>query len=266
MNLSKAAIVLRPRTVSEVLDLGFRFTFSTGLKVFSRLAGWVLLPAFALLLAARYGAGVSWLWVWPLALALAVWLDGPFTIAASRLMFGESLTARATLRQFAGRAVSYTMATVLKAIYLALASLPLFIPLIAVWPQALFVTEASVLEQADAKATWGRSKRLVHSRANDATGALFAWVAMRVLFVLGVELLCQAVVDDLFQFGTPFGTLFSRGGTPYALAGLLLSTPLIATCRFLQYIDTRTRSDGWDVQVRFMAILTKDKEIKEAVA
>ena len=38
------------------------------------------------------------------------------------------------------------------------------------------------------------------------------------------------------------------------LLGLHLSIPLVATTRFLAYIDNRTRRDGWDIQVRFLAI------------
>ena len=38
------------------------------------------------------------------------------------------------------------------------------------------------------------------------------------------------------------------------IAGLLLSAPLVATLRFLAYIDNRTRREGWDVQVRFLEL------------
>ena len=33
-----------------------------------------------------------------------------------------------------------------------------------------------------------------------------------------------------------------------------------ATARFLAYIDGRTRQDGWDIQLRFMAIAAASEE------
>jgi len=35
---------------------------------------------------------------------------------------------------------------------------------------------------------------------------------------------------------------------------LFLSVPLVATLRFLAYIDNRTRREGWDIQVRFLEL------------
>ena len=39
-----------------------------------------------------------------------------------------------------------------------------------------------------------------------------------------------------------------------AIAGLFASLPLVATLRFLAYIDIRTRREGWDIQVRFLEL------------
>jgi hypothetical protein len=156
---------------------------------------------------------------------------------------------------------------VFKAFFLALAVLPLLIPFIVVAPHALFVTEATVLEQAKATEAWGRSKRLVLARSGDAAAALFTWIAVRIACVVGAELMCQGLIADLFSAGTPLGKLFFEDAvTPFALFGLLASTPIVATARFLQYIDTRTRSDGWDIQVRFMAILAREDSTRRVAA
>ena len=37
-------------------------------------------------------------------------------------------------------------------------------------------------------------------------------------------------------------------------AGALLSAPFVAAAGFLAYIDMRTRKEGWDIQLRFMAL------------
>jgi hypothetical protein len=96
------------------------------------------------------------------------------------------------------------------------------------------------------------------ARSGGAMAALVSWLLIRVVCVLGAELLMQGIISDLFMLGAPLGRLSSDGVTPYALAGLLLSAPLVATARFLQYIDARTRGDGWDIQVRFMAIAARE--------
>ncbi|MBL9027161.1 MAG: hypothetical protein JNL21_33510 [Myxococcales bacterium] len=258
MNLSESAVVLRPRSVSQTIDLSLRVVFSLGLGLYARLAALTLLPALGLLLLLRYAAGLdAWL-VWLAALVLAVVLEGPFTIAASRLMFREQLTGRAALRAFGGRALSFVGASLYKSLLLALASIPFFIPLLVVGPHAVFVPEASILERAGPTEAWARSKRLVMARSGGAMAALVSWLLIRVVCVLGAELLMQGIISDLFMLGAPLGRLSSDGVTPYALAGLLLSTPLVATARFLQYIDARTRGDGWDIQVRFMAIAARE--------
>ncbi len=266
MKLSESAVVLRPRGVAEVVDLAFRVVFSFAFAVYARLALATLLPAFALVLLLRYAGGLDALTIWGVAIGLAIWLEAPFTVAASRLLFKDDLTTRAALRLVGRRALSYTGALLTKLFFLCLAALPLLIPLFIVAPQAVFVTEASVLEQAKWSEAWTRSKRLVMSRSGDAAGALFSWLTVRVACVLGAELMCQGIIDDLFGAGAPLGKLLDDGVTPYALLGLFVSTPLIATARFLQYIDTRTRSDGWDIQVRFMAILAREDANRRVAA
>jgi hypothetical protein len=45
----------------------------------------------------------------------------------------------------------------------------------------------------------------------------------------------------------------------------LLSAPFVASASFLGYIDMRTRKEGWDIQLRFMALADADgKERKMA--
>ena len=63
--------------------------------------------------------------------------------------------------------------------------------------------------------------------------------------------------DFVLQVGKPFGSLIDEGGSASSLLGLFLAVPYWATARFLLYVDLRTRRDGWDVQVRFMALASQ---------
>ena len=80
------------------------------------------------------------------------------------------------------------------------------------------------------------------------------------------EIVGQAVLDDIFQAGKPFGSMLEDHGSPFALLGFLLSVPVVATARFLSYIDTRTRADGWDIQVRFLGIASKETNDRRLAA
>ncbi len=127
------------------------------------------------------------------------------------------------------------------------------------WPNGVLVPEACLLEGASATEAWPRSKRLVTQRASDSVAALFALMASQLGFAIGFEVLGQSLLDDILQLGHPFGEIWKEGGTPFALLGLFLAAPFAATARFLHYIDTRTRADGWDIQVKLMALLAKQE-------
>ena len=81
MKLDQARIILRPRSLSELLDLALRFMAGVAAKRFFHLGLIVLLPAWALCVAARWVYQWDWLAVWALALTLATPLQGVFTIA-----------------------------------------------------------------------------------------------------------------------------------------------------------------------------------------
>lgn len=261
MNLSASAIVLRPRTVAEIMDLTCRLTFARSLGFYVRLASAVLLAPFLGMLALYYFVGLSWWALWLIAIPTVVWLEAPFTIAASRIMFGEQPTVRSIIRTFWGRIGAYTGAMLIKSMYLGMSAL-FIIGFFTTWPNGTLVTEASLLEGASASEAWTRSKRLIEQRSSEAFVGLAALLTAHVSFSLGCELLGQALVGDVLQLGLPFGELYEDGFTAFALLGLFISAPFVATARFLHYIDTRTRADGWDIQVKFMAIIAKQEEAK----
>jgi hypothetical protein len=40
--------------------------------------------------------------------------------------------------------------------------------------------------------------------------------------------------------------------------GFHAAIPYLAVARFLGYVDHRTRGDGWDIQLRFMALAAEE--------
>lgn len=267
MRLDRAAITLRPRTVAEVVDLAFRLTFSIALPLYAKLAALVLLPILAGAVALRYAAGWDWWVVWLFVVFASVVAQGVFTVAAGRLLFSEDLRVREVMGVYLRRLPSYFFALVFGEIFLVVtATISLLVALPFVWPSVVFVHEASLLEGAGPFAAMTRASRFVRGRGVPTFGLLVLLLGGQAGALLIGELLGQSVVDAVLQLGKPLGSLFETGGTPFALAGFLLSVPFVATARFLQYIDTRTRADGWDIQVRFLAVAAKDANERRLVA
>jgi len=257
MKLDRAAIVLRPRTVPEIVDLAFRLSCSFALPLYSKLSAFVLLPIFALAMALHYAGEWSWFWVWMVTIPAANLAQGAFTVAAGRLLFSEDLRVREVLGAFSKRLPSYTLALIVSRGILAAAML-IMVAVPFAWVGLLFVHEASLLEGAGPAQACQRASRFVRGRGWPAFGLLMLLLAGQLGAVLVVELLGQSLLDDVLQLGKPFGSLWKDNGSPFAILGLLVSVPIVSTARFLHYIDTRTRADGWDVQVRFLSIAAKD--------
>jgi hypothetical protein len=264
VNLGASAIVLRPRTLAEVLDLACRLCVSLAFGLYARLSAVLLLPILAGCLALRYTAGWPWEVVWAVAVGAAGIVQGVFTVAVGRLLFSEALGVGQVLRLFGRRLGSYLAMLFLSRALLAMACLPFFLGLPFVWPRLAFVHEASLLENAGPAEAMRRSNRFVAGRVANVLGVVLALLVTQAGVVITTELLCQALVSEVLQLGKPFGALFSDGGSPFALAGLLLSIPYASTARFLDYIDARTRADGWDIQLRFMAIAAAEGDRKAA--
>jgi hypothetical protein len=253
VNLGEASIVVRRRGLLEVVDLAFRFVAGVQPALFARLAAITLLPCWLACALARWLLGWGWLAVWLLALGLLTLAQGVFTIAVGRLMFSEAIGARAVLFHFLRRLPTYLGALIATRALILLGSLLVLLAPLA-WVSAAFVHEAVLLEGAS---SWVEAVRRSNSFSRHHGKSTFELLvvlsAMMIAAVVVGEALGHGVVEFVLQLGQPFGAL-KQGGSLYAVAGLFASVPLCATTRFLAYIDARTRRDGWDIQVRFMAI------------
>src|SRR6185436_293783 len=80
MNLLNARVVLRPRSLADVLDLTVPFCLSNW-RLIWRLGVTALLPVFALCLYVRLGRHWTWTQTWLLAVLAGDFLEGLFTLA-----------------------------------------------------------------------------------------------------------------------------------------------------------------------------------------
>lgn len=252
MNLGAARIVLRRRTQAESFDLALAWCTGPSRGLLLRLGAVVLLPAIAGCAALRWGLAWKWLDVWMVAIAIATVVQGLFTIAVGRSLFAADIRARDVLGAWLRRLPSYLGALLVTRVLLAIAMVLLF-PLVWMWPRMAFVHEASLLEL---HGPWAARRRAVEIVRGDFGEALVMLLVAGLALVFAIHLgdvIGVVVLDVLLQLGRPFGDLYEDGGSLAALVGFFAAIPYVATARFLRYIDTRTRRDGWDLQLGLLA-------------
>lgn len=263
MNLDQARVVLRPRSSSEILDLALRFMSEAAGKRYLHIGLLTLLPAWLICVYTRFGLHWEWPAVWALALAFATPLQGVYTIAVGRLMFAEQVRLRDIFLQYFRRLPAYLVTLALTRVMLGLMGLLSFllIPPFWMWGRVNYIHEACLLEQAGPFDAIGRASRMISRNTMGAVGLVLLLSVAATGFVVVAELLINdGLLDFMLQVGKPFGSLLDEGGSAAALLGMFMAVPYWTTARFLAYVDLRTRRDGWDVQLRFMAIQAKQGE------
>ena len=260
MNLLEARVALRPRSMSDVLDLAGPFCIANR----RALLPWVLVTTAmgaALAAGCRLGLGWSWSAVWTAIGGYLVVTNGLFTQVAGELLFREprQIRLRTNAGRFLRRLPQYVVARILQWLVLA-ACAAVFVPLPIFAPRLFFVSEVVLLESASPASALARSSRLVLFRSIPCLGLALACVSAPFVFAVAAEVVGDALVNLVFEMGRPFGSLWSDGGSGFAVLGALLSAPFVASASFLGYIDLRTRKEGWDIQLRLMALADAEVE------
>jgi hypothetical protein len=266
MNLGDSAIVLRPRTTTEILDLAFRLCFSVAFGLYARLVLVTIVPVLAGLLALRYAAEASWGIVWLAAFGVVPFIEAIFTVAVSQIIFSPTLGPRAVFALFRKRFGALLGSFVVRGVGFVIGVITLLVLLPFAATRLLLLDEACLLEGLSGARAYERSHRLVSHRGGAAFVILLLLLGARAGGVFTAEMLFDGLVNDLLQLGRPFGWFFSDWGSPAAIAGFLLAAPYVATARFLYYIDTRTRADGWDIQLKFTAIRARAPQERRTAA
>ncbi|MCA9699876.1 MAG: hypothetical protein KC431_20290, partial [Myxococcales bacterium] len=262
-----ARIVLRPRSMAELMDLALRFCADPAAKLYAKLGLLTLLPAWLLTCAAVWVMHWEWPDVWLLALALATPIQGVYTVAIGRMMFAEEVGLREVMGQYFRRLPSYLAMLILTRAMIGIAGLGFFliIPPLWMWGRTTYTHEACLLEQAGPTDAISRAGRMIARNVFGSVGLLLVLsVAVAAFIFCSEALLNYGLLEFVLQVGMPFGSLFDQGGSAAALFGLFLAVPFWSTARFMSYVDLRTRRDGWDIQLRFMAIQAAAAREKEA--
>jgi hypothetical protein len=257
VNLRDVRIVLRPRGVADVVDLSLRACMTLYRRPFAQLSAWVLLPIAVAVALLRLTLGWNWLALWLLTLLVVTPLQGVFTVAGAQLLFTGELRMGDVVRRAARRTPALVGMLVVCRV-LPLLSVLGFVVVLA----RPYIYEVTLLESASAGRVWKRAGELVvrRSLSNLVLSALL--MLAPVVAALYLHVLLVAVVEWglLLQLPASWSALDS----PIWVAGTLLATPVVACARLFGYLDARTRTEGWDVQLRFAAL--QQMQTKERAA
>jgi len=248
MNLLAARVVLRQRSMSDSLDLALPFCLANK-RPLGVLALVILGPIAVLLGYLRIARHWPWLPLWLLCAGASLIVQGAFTIAMGELLFKPPAETR--VRTFVGRFLRRLPALVFATVARLLV---VTFTILILAPTRIFVPEAILLEGASFGKAMGRSGALARNRGGFCLGVWLAAVFLPAVGAISLDLLGNALTHYVFQLGYPTGELFENGGSGFAVLGALLAVPLVAAVRFLGYIDLRTRKEGWDIQLRFVAL------------
>lgn len=251
MNPNLSRIVLRPRGAADVFDLTLRI-LREGWAPVLRVTALVALPVWlGCLLACWFSEGHWAVALAPLGLSPA--LQAPYTVLVGRLMFADEVSVKEVLTHTLRRTPTLLLGTLIAALASSFTSLVCFVALPAVQAWLLYLPETALLEGVALQRGLNRSQRLAGARLGQALAGSFSWWVLTAWAAAVGEATWQAVVDTVLQLGTPFGTALTGYVTPGLVGGLILAQPLHAVYRMMLYIDARTRSEGWDLQVALRA-------------
>jgi len=262
MDLSRSRVVLRQRSVLDVLDLALRFVVAHS-GPYARVAAVALVPSALVSWGVARTAG--WAWGWVATIFLSLLVQAPFTVLASRLVFEPDARLGDVLGASLRALPRVLVLRILQTLAVTLGLMLFVVPGIWLGVTFMFVIEATVLEGARLDGAISRSARLTSSQSGPAVMATLALITVHAGATFLGDDVGRAVVSDLFQFREP-EALWTAGGSSLALLGFWLFLPYAATARFFLYLDLRTRSEGWDIQTRFAAIALRAREAERKAA
>lgn len=267
MKIRSATIEIRPRSVTEMIDLAWLF-YRAHAKVILGLLGVLGLPVVVGAAGLQALTGQTWLAL------LCFWLllplsGGGVVLAASRIVFGTRLTLGRALalyrplwsglffRRLGQQALVLLLLPVVVGYFLRLRWA--FTPMI-------------VLLERLSGAPLALRRRGLHRRGGASAFALDLAVGMLgLVLTLAVVVVLDLVLTDFLSLWPDSGLLTLEAfDDPVRLGvwllGALIVSPIAHLSWFFLYINARIRGEGWDLELGLRAAAARAPGSREAAA
>jgi hypothetical protein len=258
INVAEARVALRERGLWDVLDVALRF-FVANARAYFWPSFFCVVPSAVI--STLVGAWQGPTWGWLTAFGLSLFAATPVTVLTSRLVFDARPKMSEVLTISIGKNLALLPLRIVQLFLVALGTVFMVIP--GVWLAVLFFTapEIMVAESSGPMATISRAQRIVGAAFGDMALISMVVLAGRGVAVLVLDIAGRALLTDLLQVSAPPPIWESYGGA-ISYTAFFLILPLEAVARFFSYLNVRTKTEGWDIQARFLEIARRhDQEV-----
>ena len=265
MKVKSATIEIRPRKVTEIIDLAMLF-YRTHLPVIFPVLAVLGGPLIAAAVGLHYLTGEAWISICFFWLTLSI-PTGAVVLTASKLVFGNSLTAQEALSLYRGEWFSLFMRRLGQKI-LVVALIPIIVGYLLRLRWA-FTPMIVLLERLAGHTLALRRRGLRRRGGASAFGMDILLLLLTVTILLGLMMVLELLFGNILALWTDDG-LFSEAvlNEPLKLGVwmlvLLAITPVGTLSWFFLYLDARIRGEGWDLELGLKATVSRipaDEEV-----
>ncbi len=256
MNVAEARVALRERSLWDVLDVALRF-FVANARAYIWPSLLCVVPSAALSTLVGSAAGPEWGWF--TAVGLSLFAATPVTVMTSRLVFDARPKTGEILVTSIGKSLALLPLRILQLVLVGMGIVFFVIP--GAWLAVLFFTapEIMIAESSGPIATFSRAQRIIGAAFGDMAVMSIVVLVGRLVAVIVLDVSARALLTDLLQVSAPPPVWESYGGV-ISYTAFFLVLPLEAVARFFSYLNVRTKTEGWDIQARFLEIARRSEE------
>lgn len=280
MQFDNTRITIRERNFLDIMDLSLQvvreharplvLALAAGIVPFALLNIWLLgeLVDSFLETDSNYGGSIAGqMFLYGLMLAMLVILEMPLATAAGTLYIGKALFEQAPSARQISRDLCHSLPQLLLFQVLLRALLipwvvTWFVPF-AVWP---YLNEVILLERNPLRrprrggmSTFGRAANLHSASGGDQFGRWLASACFGITWMLALWLGLYYLRAQLTNIWVPDAALY----LVYLQLAIWIVVGYFTVVRFLSYLDTRIRTEGWEVELRLRAEAARLKGFPE---
>ncbi len=261
-------IVVRPRSLDQTLDLALAYV-RIGLKDFVPLFAWLAGISLGIGGILSYAFGFTPRQSVAILLIVGQISERAVTIFGGRHLFGHGLPIhRAAAQAFRHLPIAFAAAVTANLPFILMllenddfetGLFPMGFMLATFWPfllaSHLYLREVLSLEHLTIGPALRRARTLVQFRFDRALALLAVSFFVRAATATLAFTTARFVIEFILQFSRVPWSLYLW----VAAAGWILAGQFLALAKLFEYVDARTRREGWDIQIRFDAIKQRDE-------